>query len=92
MPPTNWFGRNWKCGCANRLSLAVLCIGGCALAIFFVAMGAMKQSDAYKMALARAQTNPALIEAIGSPILQAGIVPGNTNVNGPTGEANLSIR
>jgi hypothetical protein len=55
-------------------------------------MGAMKQSDAYKMALARAQTNPALIEAIGSPILQTGIVPGNTNVNGPTGEANLSIQ
>lgn len=43
------------------------------------------------MALARAQTNPALIEAIGSPILQTGIVPGNTNVNGPTGKSNLSI-
>ncbi len=43
------------------------------------------------MALARAQTNPALIEAIGSPILQTEIVSGNTNVNGPTGEANLSI-
>ena len=91
MPPTNWFGRNWKWVVPIGCLLPVLCIGGCALAIFFFAMGTMKQSDAYKMALARAQTNPALIEAIGSPILQTGIVPGNTNVNGPTGEANLSI-
>jgi hypothetical protein len=32
-----------------------------------------------------------VIEAIGSPISQTGIVSGNTNVNGPNGEANLSI-
>src|SRR6476646_10615280 len=53
--------------------------------------GIMKQSDAYKIALARAQANPAVIEAIGSPILQTGIVSGNSNVSGPTGRANLSI-
>jgi hypothetical protein len=51
----------------------------------------MKQSDAYKIALARAQANPAVIEAIGSPISQTGIVSGNSNVNGAIGEANLSI-
>jgi hypothetical protein len=51
----------------------------------------MKQSDAYKIALARAQTNSAVIEAIGSPISQTGIVSGDSNVNGPTGEVNLSI-
>ena len=39
----------------------------------------------------RAQTNPAVIEAIGSPISQTAIVSGNSNVNGATGEANLSI-
>jgi hypothetical protein len=41
--------------------------------------------------LARAQTNSAVIEASGSPISQIGIVSGNSKVNGPTGEANLSI-
>jgi hypothetical protein len=51
----------------------------------------MKQTDVYKTAVARAQTNPAVIEAIGSPISQIGIVSGNSNVNGATGEANLSI-
>jgi hypothetical protein len=51
----------------------------------------MKQSDAYKIALARAQANPGVIEAIGSPISQTGIVSGNSNVSGAVGEANLSI-
>jgi len=69
----------------------VLCIAGFVLAIFYFVMGVVKESDAYKTALARAQENPAVIEAIGSPISQTGIVSGNSNVNGATGEANLSI-
>ena len=59
--------------------------------VFLFATGIMKQSDAYKIALARAQANPGVIEAIGSPISQTGIVSGNSNVSGPTGQANLSI-
>jgi hypothetical protein len=71
--------------------LPILCIAGFALAVFYFVVDVMKESDAYKMALVRAQTNPALVQAIGSPISQTGIVFGNTNANGPTGEANLSI-
>ena len=69
----------------------VLCIAGFVLAIFYFVMGVVKESDAYKKALARTQENPAVIEAIGSPISQTGIVSGNSHVNGATGEANLSI-
>lgn len=69
----------------------MLFVGGCALAIFFFAMGVLKQTDVYKTALARAQANPAVIEAIGSPISQTGIVSGNSNVNGAIGEVNLCI-
>ncbi len=58
---------------------------------FLFCNGIMKQSDAYKIALARAQASPVVIDAIGPPIVQTGIVSGNSNVNGPTGEANLSI-
>lgn len=64
---------------------------GCALAIFFFAIGVLKQTDVYKTALARAQENPAVIEAIGSPISQTGIVSGKSNVNGATGELDLFI-
>jgi len=78
-------------GGAGGLSFACAFFCACALAIFFFAIGVMKQTDVYKTAVARAQTNPAVIEAIGSPISQIGIVSGNSNVNGATGEANLSI-
>ena len=91
MPPSNWFGRNWKWVVPVGCLVPILFLGGCALAIFFLAVGALKQTDAYKTALARAQENPAVIEAIGSPISQSGIISGKSNVNGATGEANLSI-
>jgi hypothetical protein len=91
MPPKNWFGRNWKWVVPVGCLLPILSIAGFALAVFYFVVGVMKESDAYKMALARAQTNPAVIEAIGSPISQTGIVAGNSNVTGPTGEAKLSI-
>ena len=72
--------------------MPVLFMGGCGLLAFLFATGIIKQSDAYKIALARAQANPAVIEAIGSPISQTGVVSGNSNVSGAVGEANLSIR
>src|SRR6266853_698284 len=87
----NWFGGNWKWVVPVGCLLPVLFVGGCGLVVFWFATGIMKQSDAYKIALARAQANPAVIEAIGSPISQTGIVSGNSNVNGAIGEANLSI-
>jgi hypothetical protein len=58
---------------------------------FFLAMGVLKQTDAYETALTRAQENRVVIEAIGTPISQTGIVAGKSNVTGPTGEAKLSI-
>jgi Cytochrome oxidase complex assembly protein 1 len=91
MPRPNWFGRNWKWVVPVGCLLPVLFVGGCGLVVFWFATGIMKQSEAYKIALARAQANPAVIEAIGSPISQTGIVSGNSNVSGAVGEANLSI-
>ena len=82
MPRPNWFGRNWKWVVPLGCLLPVLFAGGCGLLAFLFATGIMKQSDAYKIALARAQANPAVIEAIGSPISQTGIVSGNSNVSG----------
>jgi hypothetical protein len=51
----------------------------------------VKSTDVYKDALARAKVHPAVIEALGSPISEGFFVSGNTNVNGASGEANLSI-
>jgi len=51
----------------------------------------MKSTDVYREALARAKADPAVIEALGSPIKDGFLVSGNTNVNGASGESNLAI-
>ena len=56
-----------------------------------IVFSAMKSSDVYKDALAQAKTEPAVIEALGSPIKDGMFVSGSTNVNGASGEANLAI-
>jgi hypothetical protein len=56
-----------------------------------IAFGAIKSTDLYKDAIARAKMHPTVIEALGSPIKEGFFVSGNTNVNGAAGEANLAI-
>ncbi len=67
--------------------LFVVFVGSIVLIVF----SAVKSSDVYKDALARAKTHPAVIEALGSPVTEGLLLSGNTNVNGASGEANLSI-
>jgi Cytochrome oxidase complex assembly protein 1 len=90
-PRKSWWGRNWKwlvpTGC---LGLALLVAGFVALLVMVI-FGAMKSSDVYKDALAKARANPAVIDALGSPIKEGMFLSGNTNVNGASGEANLAI-
>jgi hypothetical protein len=74
-------------GCFSIAMLFVVFVGSIALIVF----SAVKSTDVYKDALARAKANPAVIEALGSPITEGFLVSGNTNVNGASGEANLSI-
>ena len=59
--------------------------------ILLIVFSAMKSTDVYKQALARAKADPAVIEALGSPIKDGFLMSGNTNVNGASGESNLAI-
>jgi hypothetical protein len=61
------------------------------IAIVMIVFSAIKSTEPYKEALARARMNPAVVEALGSPITEGFFVSGNTNVNGAAGEANLAI-
>jgi len=56
-----------------------------------IVFSAIKSTNVYKEALARAKADPAVIEALGSPIKDGFLVSGNTNVNGASGESNLAI-
>ena len=87
----NWWSRNWKwfvpAGCLTLILLFCLFIG----LIISVAMGAMKSSDAYKQAVARARANPTVVEKLGTPIAEGYFVSGNVNVQNDTGNADLQI-
>jgi hypothetical protein len=60
-------------------------------AIVFLVFGIIKSSDVYKTSLARAKNDPAVIEALGTPVKEGMFVSGNTHVEGPAGDANISI-
>jgi len=51
----------------------------------------LKQSDAYKMAVARAKADSRVVAALGTPIEEGWYLSGKTNVNGGSGDADLSI-
>jgi hypothetical protein len=59
--------------------------------VVLIVFSAVKSTDVYKDALTRAKAHPAVIEALGSPVTDGFLVSGNTNVNGASGETNLSI-
>jgi hypothetical protein len=91
MPTSNWWKRNWKwfvpLGCFTVALMFVIFVGS----ILVIVFSAMKSTDLYKDALARAKADPAVIEALGSPIKDGFLMSGNTNVNGASGESNLAI-
>jgi Cytochrome oxidase complex assembly protein 1 len=90
-PTANWWTRNWKwfvpTGCLTIIVLFIVFVGSIVAIVF----GAMKSTDIYKDALAKAKANPAVTEALGSPIKEGLFLSGNTNVNGAFGEADLAI-
>ena len=90
-PKSNWWKRNWKwfvpLGCFTVVLLLFVFAGS----IVVIAFSAMKSSDVYREALARAKTDPAVMDALGSPIKDGVLVSGNSSVNGASGESNLAI-
>jgi len=90
-PRPHWWGRNWKwvvpTGCLGILLL----IASFIFVIVGIVFGAMKSSDAYKGALARAKADPRVVSALGSPITDGLFVMGKTNVNGTSGQADMTV-
>jgi hypothetical protein len=90
-PRAGWWSRNWKwfvpTGCFTLIALGVVFV----VCIFAIVFGALKSSDAYKTALARAKEDRRVTAALGTPI-KDGLVPsGKTNVEGSSGQADLAI-
>jgi hypothetical protein len=90
-PRRNWWQRNWKwfvpTGCLTLIALAVAFVAMIVVVVF----GAMKSSDAYKIAVTRAKNDERVVRAIGKPISEGMFMSGNTNVSGGSGQADLTI-
>jgi hypothetical protein len=91
LPRRNWFGRNWKWLLPSGCLFLFLLVVGFAAGIFFLVVGVMKESGAYKIAVTRARENPAVIEALGTPITEGWLPSGSAHSVGPGGDANLAI-
>jgi len=87
----NWWSRNWKwfvpVGCLSMIVLFAAFVGS----LFLVATGAMKSSDVYKEAVAKAQANPAVVEALGTPMTTGFFTSGSINTGTSGGDATLHI-
>ena len=59
--------------------------------IVFVVVGAMRSSTPYKDAMQRAENDPRVIEALGSPIKPGLLISGSINTQNRNGDADISI-
>ncbi|MEP6956084.1 MAG: cytochrome c oxidase assembly factor Coa1 family protein [Chthoniobacterales bacterium] len=74
-------------GCLTLLALIVVFVAAIVLIVF----GALKSTDVYKHALRTAQSNPAVIAALGTPLQEGMFLSGSTHTNAATGDADLAI-
>jgi hypothetical protein len=74
-------------GCLTMIAAVVAFV----MVIVAVVFGAMKSTDVYKRAVATARENPAVMQALGTPIKEGLFLSGSTNVDGASGDANLAI-
>ena len=86
-----WWSRNWK------WLVPVGCLGAIVLFLAFIAIllslaiGFIKSSTVYKEPVAMAKVNPSVVEAMGTPIEEGLFVTGKANIEGPSGNAAISI-
>lgn len=90
-PQKTWFQRHLGLtiagGCAVLLAAALTFT----LILFTFIFGMMRNSDAVKMALRQAQSNPIVAERLGTPLETGWFMSGNINVSGPAGHAEMEI-
>jgi hypothetical protein len=97
-PPRNWWSRNWK------WVVPVLCVLGVLLVLLpFLLVGAgayfivslvehsFKSSGGYQQALALVRSDPAAIQALGTPIKDGWFPTGHVDSSGAGGSSDLAI-
>jgi hypothetical protein len=88
---SSWLARNWgwliPIGCLGLLALVAV-FGG---AIFLLVTSLLRSSDIYRETLHRAEKDPRVVAALGSPIEAGWWISGRIETSGPSGEADVAI-
>jgi len=87
----NWWSRNWKWVVPVGCLVPILLGSGFVILVLTLIFGALKSSDPYTQALARARANDEVKALLGEPIQPGFWVSGNFQVSGPSGHADFSI-
>jgi hypothetical protein len=77
--------------CADRMPDLNRHDGRIHACIVVLVFGAMKSTDVYKTAIARARASGAVTDALGSPLKEGWFLSGSTNANGSSGNADIAI-
>ena len=86
-----WWQRNWKWCVPVLAALLLALFAAFVFGIVALIFGAIKSSGPYQHAVTRAQSDPAVIAALGEPIRSGWFVQGNISVDGASGIADLAI-
>ena len=87
----NWWSRNWGWVVALGCLTPILLIGSCVAGLAWVVMSSIRATDIYEDSVARAKSDPRVIEALGSPVVARWWITGNLNVEGSRGEADFNV-
>jgi hypothetical protein len=93
-PRPSWWSRNWKWFVPVLVVAGILLVAVPVAAIYFFAqffLHSMKSSGGYPEALTAARANPAVVQALGTPIKDGWFPSGNIESSGSTGESDLAI-
>ena len=90
-PSGSWLGRNWKWLVPVIVLACLVALAGFVLGIVTIVFQGMKSTEVYAMALQQANVSPAAVEALGAPIVEGWWVTGDLQVDGSSGNADLSF-
>lgn len=90
-PQRSWWSRNWKWFVPIGCLVPLLGCGGLITLILVSVLGAIKSSEVYADALAKAKAHEEVKALLGEPIEAGFWVIGNLEVSGQAGSADLKI-
>jgi hypothetical protein len=86
-----WWQRNLKWVITTGVLAVLLCMAIFVGGIIYVVGGAMRSSEVYQTALARARVHPQVIERLGEPLEPGWFFSGSLNVTPRSGDADIGI-